>query len=209
MSQCGEKLWSMFRMNNNQKTSLDIVRKKITEFVFDLNTQNCLPLWSITHEELIYSAAVDEVHPWTRKKKILFLLIRLARPFGDTAVDIIIFLFGLFVGARIWHFIKKKTGQLKQKSADFNRVFAGFGPSSEGALFDEYKKKSVDSFLRINWVTHENEEKIGCPTFFSMVSTLAKNAFGYSKKLKTLDSIKNYQIDFLIVCATNIGRYTF
>lgn len=196
-------------MDDKQEIDINIQRDKIAKFAFDLNTQNCLPLWSITHEELIYSAAVNKSHLWTKKKKKLLFLIRLARAFGDTAVDTIVFLFGFFVAVRVWLLFKRKTYGLQKKPQDFSSVFAGFGPSSEDVLFNEYKKKTVEKFLRINWVTHEGEEKIGCPAFFSMTSTLAKNAFGYSKKLNTLESIKNYQLDFLVVCATNIGRYAF
>lgn len=185
------------------------LRDKIVAFSLQLNNQTDIPLWSIANESVIYCAAINKPHQWSKKKgKIFFMMDKAWRIYHGIS-DLIIFLFGMFTIIRIWSILKKKSFLKRKDNVRIYSVFAGFGASSEEELYDAFKKEHGDKFLRINWVTHENGEKLGCPKLSVMLLLLIKYAFGHTTRLVNYHVLKQYRTDFLTVCALNIGCYVF
>src|SRR3990167_2075946 len=185
------------------------LRDQIVAFSLQLNKQSDIPLWSIANEDVIDCAAINKPFQWSKKNKKIFFILDKAWRIYHGISDFILFLFGMFTVVRIWIMLKKKLFLKRKSNTTIHSVFAGFGASSEEDLYDEFKKENEDKFLRINWVTHENEEKIGCPKLYAMLLLLAKCAFGHTTRLLNYNVLKPYRTDFLTVCALNIGHYVF
>lgn len=183
------------------------IRKKISKFTRRLQLQKNLPLWSLANEQVIYSAAIGEKPKWGSNSNILFRIMGIAHKIYLS--DFIIFFVGFSRVISIWWGIKKSTFKTK-KLTTFKKVFAGFGASSEEYFYADYISQSKDPVLRINWITYDGMNELACPKLVSMFSTLIRNAFGYSSKLnKAISEVSSNAVDFLTVCALNIGAYAF
>lgn len=185
---------------------MDDVRKKIFNFVRKLQFQIGVPLWSLANESVIYALSKGKKPVWGSKIRILHKIMR----FADKLKlgDCLIFCVGLMRASTIWWSIKKKAPS--QKILTYKRVFAGFDAAPEEYLYADYLKQSQEPSLRINWVTHSGLEKLGCPSIINIISLLIKNAFGHTVKLtNALPEISSNKIEFLTICALNIGQYAF
>lgn len=186
---------------------MDDIRKKISKLVVKLRSQEHLSLWALANEKVIYSVAVGEKVLWGPKTQILVYLMNIACKIK--AANLIIFLVGFSRAIFIWRTVKGKSFKA-HTSAKFKKIFAGFGASSEEYLYIDYAKRQQEPPLQINWVTHEGLQKLGCPSLILIFSILARNSFGHANKLKSaIHEISSNEVDFLTVCALNVGLYSF
>lgn len=183
------------------------MRKAISNLVLKLQSQTHLPLWALAKENLIYSLAVGVQPAWGPKARFLRRVINTADRFN--AADIILLCAGLYQSVFIWWTVKKGTLRTHESNA-FKRIFVGFGAKSEEHLYTDYLSQSQATSLRINHVTHEGMRELGCPSLLSIIYVLARNAIGYSAKLKkATHEVSSNAIDFLVACSLNIGTYAF
>ena len=180
-------------------------QKKVAEYTRKLQTQTQLPLWSIASEYVIHAAAMHEQLPWgktTKKLRQLFLLSKKVR-----LSDVLLFSIGCIKAILIWINVKSKS---RPTAYRFKKTFAGFGAASEEHLYKELKQQLQEPLLYINWINYTGMEQLGCPSLFSIISELYKNAFGHTAKFKkTPPEIRNYEVDFLTAAARTIGHYSF
>lgn len=184
---------------------MDTYRKKVSDFTQKLQTQTDLPLWSIADEAVIYAAFQNKKLHYGRNGKKIRFLMAVAKRFG--LVDYILFIIGLIKSFLIWKKIRSKAINIDHR---FEKVFAGFGASSEEHFREEIRKQSCESLLWINWINYEGMEQLGCPSFGQIFSELYKNAFGHTAKFKNaISEIQKYELDFLTIGARHIGSYVF
>lgn len=184
---------------------MDHHRKKISEFTQKLQTQTDLPLWSLADEAVIYAAFQNKKPSWGRNSKTIRFLISITKRLNLS--DHLIFMIGLIKSFLIWKKIRSKPVNTAHR---FEKIFAGFGASSEEHFKEEIKSQSCQSSLWVNWVDYEGIEKLGCPSLMQIISELYKNTFGHTAKFKNaISEIQKYELDFLTVSARHIGVYVF
>ncbi|OGT32437.1 MAG: hypothetical protein A3C44_03295 [Gammaproteobacteria bacterium RIFCSPHIGHO2_02_FULL_39_13] len=184
------------------------IRQKVINFIFELNSQNDLPHWSIANEKILYTIALDQTPVWGPRQKTIFYMMQLAYKLKIS--DWIIFLLGLSKIISMLYLTRKNKVK-NNVSGELMRVFAGFGAASEEYLYQKYKLRANDLPLRINWVTQEGIAVIGKMNVLKLLLALAHHAFGYSKKIKQSSNkrISSNAPYFLTGCAMNIGQYVY
>lgn len=182
---------------------MDDIRKKVCQLTLKLQSQRHLPLWKLANENVIYSAAVGEKPSWGPRSKILLRFFSFA--YRMKISDVLIFVFGIYRATLLWLAMGKNGEKSK-----FERIFVGFGASSEEYLWSDYLRRSGKPTLRISQITGEKMSQIGRPSLVSIILILLQNSCGYTSKLKkTTQEVSGNIIDFLTVCALNIGVYSF
>lgn len=182
----------------------DTIRQKITRFMLKMQSQTNLPLWSILNENILYSFALSKNCIWGPKGTILVNVMKVA--YQLKLSDIFIFMVGFLRVTSLWLHVKRKAVPL----IAFKRVFAGFGACSEEYLYNDFINQSTLPSLRICWVTHKGLGQLPCPSFWSVLKILFVHAFGHTKKVNAaLPEVSTHAVDFLTVCAINIGDYAF
>lgn len=180
-------------------------KKKITLDTQKLQTQTTVPLWSIASEQVIYAVSHHAIPAWGKNSKRIYQLIFLSKKIKLT--DFLLFIIGFIKAFSIWRNSKKKYSL---ESKQFEKVFAGFGASSEEHFYAEFKQQFGNTLLYINWVNYTGMDQLGRPTLFHLIVILARNAFGHTAKFKkAISEIQEYETEFLTVCAKNIGLYSF
>lgn len=180
-------------------------QKKITSNTWKLQKQTVVPLWSIASEQVIYAISRHTVPEFGKNSKRIRHFITLSKKIKLT--DFLLFIIGFTKAFSIWQNSKRKH---PSESKQFEKVFAGFGASSEKHMLEEFKRRSGENFLYINWIDYTGMDQLCRPTLFQLIATLAKNVFGHTAKFKNaLPEIQAYEADFLTVCAKNVGLYSF
>lgn len=183
------------------------MRQRISSLALKLQSQTHLPLWALAQENLIYSVAVGVKPAWGPRARFVLRVMRLAHKIH--AADIVLLCVGLYQSVFIWWTVKKATFRTRESKA-FKRIFVGFGASSEEYLYTDYLSQSQVPSLRISEATHEGVRELGCPSLLSVIYVLARNAIGYSAKLKkATHEVSSNAVDFLVACSLNIGTYAF
>lgn len=187
-------LLKLVNMNNRQKISL-LARK--------LQSQTQVPLWSIANEKVIYALAVGQKIPFGPRTQRLAAIMKLA--YRMRLSDMCIFLIGFLHVCLLWFRLKKQTAVTPMP---IKRIFAGFGASSEEYLYADYLRQSIQPAVRINWVSLDGMNHIGCPSLLSIIRELWQHAIGQTAKIKrAIPDIAEHPIVYLTVCAVNIGMY--
>ena len=183
--------------------------EKINNFVAKLQSQTHLPLWMLSNEVAIYATAVNSKPAWGKKTKLLNFLINIAEKMK--AADLLIFSLGLARAFSLWMRMKAKQKNKKTNhGSKFSRIFFSFKVSSEEYIYSEYKKKSKNTVLKIDSISLDGTEYFDKPEFKLILSFLFQYAFGYTAKLKKIQSEINLNTKvFLTVSALNIGTYAF
>ncbi len=180
--------------------------EKLSRLTMKLQSQEQLPLWAIADEQLILDLALGNKPSWGPRKKTLYFLMKFA--YMVKLSDLLIISVGICRIIAIVRAVKKNI--ITKDCATYERVFAGFGASSEEHLYLDYEGRAHDQPLRINWNTYKGVSDLGCPSFLRMISMLLHNSRGYTGRLKkSLPEIASFKNYFLTVCAVNIGSYSF
>jgi hypothetical protein len=125
------------------------------------------------------------------------------------AADIVLLGIGLYQSLFLWWTAKGGTFRTRESNA-VRRIFVSFGGNSEDHLYRDYLSQSHAPSLRISQVTLEGAREFGAPSLLSIFSILARNAIGYSAKLKkATHEVSSNAVDFLVACSLNIGMYAF
>lgn len=188
---------------------MDNHRQKISKFTLSLQEQTCLPLWTLANEGVIYSIARGEKFNWGPKTKILYRIMSIAYKLRLT--DLVLIILGFYRAFSFWKKIKIYSFFNKKKLTQVERIFVGFGASSEEYLYSEYINKSPEEALRIDCVTLKGVDELACPGLFGIFFTIMRIAIGYTSKVRRAKTpeISSNIIDFLVVGALNIGSYVF
>ena len=186
---------------------MDDMRERISRLTLKLQSQSYLPLWALTNENVIYSYAMGKKSSWGPKTRILLFLMTISYKLKIS--DLLLFCVGLYRALSIWWKVKKNQFK-KQKLNNPKRIFAGFGATCEESIYADYIRRSQEPSGRVNWVTAEGISEFGCPSLISILNALIRNTFGHSAKLRyAIPEISLNTIDFLMVCALNVGVYSF
>ena len=181
-------------------------RKKIAQFVLKLQQQTTIPHWSLVGENIIYASALGQKPVLGPRSNWLYKIIKLSNicHFAGIMVGLV----GLAQAIKIWCFVKRESISTTQWS-DCNKIFVGFGASSEEAIF--HGNFGTDpTVLRINESSNSGAGLLGCPGFWHLMILVLKLAYDYTAKLKTSDNeIFLNKVNCLTTAATNLGTYAF
>src|SRR3990167_8635997 len=187
------------------------MKDKISDLVSKLQSQTHLPFWSLSNEIAIYSMAIGSRPAWGKKTKLLNFLTIIA--YKMKVSDVLIFCCGLLRAISLWlkaGTIIKKNKKNSSINNKFERIFLSFKVSSEDYLYSNYIKQSQDATLKIDSVSLEGMQHFDKPQLRFILTLLIQHAFGFTSKLKLLQTEINLKAyDLLTVCALNLGTYAF
>lgn len=182
-------------------------REAISRFVYKLQNQDIVPVWTLAHQGMIYAIAIGKPTAWganaLRLRSLLAVVDKLR------LADLVLLLVGVGVATKLWLKVRKDAW-CSRETRCIDRVFVGFGANAEEKMWEHYCDKLDVLPLRINQTNGEGMSSLGCPSLFSIYWVLVRETLGYSARLKQLIDVPGQgRLDFLTSCGMSAGIYAF